>query len=48
MKPGKPKRVDYEYKRHGTQNLFMFLLHFKGGAMLGSDRGAGRSILRRR
>ena len=22
--PGKPKRIDYEYKRNGTRNLFMF------------------------
>jgi hypothetical protein len=24
MKPGQPKRYDYEYERHGTCNLFMF------------------------
>jgi hypothetical protein len=23
--PGRPKRVDYEYKRHGTRNVFLFL-----------------------
>ena len=23
--PGKPKRVDYEYKRNGTRNVFLFL-----------------------
>ncbi len=30
MKPGKPKRIDYEYERHGTQNLFMFFAPFQG------------------
>jgi hypothetical protein len=24
-KPGQPKRYDYEYKRNGTTNLFVFL-----------------------
>lgn len=23
--PGRPARVDYEYERHGTANLFMFV-----------------------
>ena len=23
MEPGKPERVDYEYKRNGTANLFL-------------------------
>lgn len=23
--PGKPSRTDYEYRRHGTANLFVFL-----------------------
>ena len=23
LQPGKPERVDYEYKRHGQANLFM-------------------------
>ena len=23
--PGKPKRIDYEYKRNGTRNVFLFL-----------------------
>lgn len=30
MKPGAPKRVDYEYERHGTQNLLMFFAPFEG------------------
>lgn len=25
MRPGKPKRTDYEYKRNGTRNVFLFL-----------------------
>ena len=25
MQPGKPARIDYEYRRHGTANLFVFL-----------------------
>lgn len=25
MSPGKPKRIDYEYERNGTANLFMFV-----------------------
>ena len=24
MKPGRVKRIDYEYQRNGTANLFMF------------------------
>src|SRR5271157_2080969 len=32
MKPGQPARYDYEYKRGGTQSLFML---FSGGAALG-------------
>ena len=35
MKPGKPKRVDYEYERHGTQNLFMFFAPFQGWRHVG-------------
>jgi hypothetical protein len=25
MKPGQPRRQDYEYRREGTRNLFMFV-----------------------
>lgn len=25
IRPGKPKRTDYEYKRNGTRNVFLFL-----------------------
>jgi hypothetical protein len=25
MAPGKPKRIDYEYQRNGTRNVFLFL-----------------------
>lgn len=28
--PGKPARVDYEYRRHGTANLFMFVAPLEG------------------
>jgi hypothetical protein len=31
--PGKPKRVDYEYKRQGVANLFMFFEPLGGGGM---------------
>jgi hypothetical protein len=30
MKPGRPARVDYEYERHGTANLFMFFAPLEG------------------
>ena len=30
MKPGRPSRVDYEYERHGTANLFMFFAPLEG------------------
>lgn len=30
MKPGKPKRVDYEYKREGTCNVFIFFQPLTG------------------
>ncbi len=29
-KPGQPQRIDYEYKRHGVANLFMFFEPFSG------------------
>ena len=29
-KPGRPKRVDYEYKRNGTANLFMMFAPLEG------------------
>jgi hypothetical protein len=29
-KPGRPKRVDYEYKRNGTANLFMLFAPLEG------------------
>jgi hypothetical protein len=25
LQPGKPKRIDYEYKRYGSRNVFLFL-----------------------
>src|SRR6266511_3922227 len=28
--PGRPARVDYEYERHGTSNLFLFVEHLRG------------------
>jgi len=30
MKPGQPERRDYEYKRHGTANLFMMFAPLEG------------------
>jgi transposase len=30
VKPGKPERIDYEYKRNGTRNLFMFFQPLAG------------------
>jgi len=30
MKPGKPERIDYEYKRNGTRNLFVFFQPLAG------------------
>lgn len=30
LRPGKPRRVDYEYKRNGTCNLFVFLQPLEG------------------
>ena len=30
MKPGRPARVDYEYERNGTANLFMMFAPLEG------------------
>jgi len=30
MEPGQPQRVDYEYKRHGACNLFLFFQPLRG------------------
>lgn len=30
MKPGQPRRIDYDYERHGTVNLFMFFAPLLG------------------
>lgn len=30
MKPGRPRRADYEYERHGTANLFMMFAPLEG------------------
>jgi hypothetical protein len=40
--PGQPERHDYEYKREGTCNLFMFVCPERGGGTSRS-RLAGRS-----
>ena len=32
-KPGRPRREDYEYRREGTRNLFLFASPWRGGAM---------------
>ena len=29
-KPGRPERFDYEYRRHGTRNLFLFFQPLTG------------------
>src|SRR6185295_13623158 len=33
MKPGRAARVDYEYERNGTANLFMLFAPLEAGAM---------------
>ena len=30
MKPGRPARIDYEYERNGTANLFMLFAPLEG------------------
>ena len=30
MKPGQPERIDYEYERNGTANLFMLFAPLEG------------------
>ena len=30
-RPGRPARVDYEYERHGTANIFMMFAPLEGG-----------------
>ena len=29
MKPGRPARIDYEYERNGTANLFMLFVRIR-------------------
>jgi hypothetical protein len=42
IKPGQPKRVDYEYKRNGTANLFMMFAPLEGWRQVKvTDRHAG-------
>jgi hypothetical protein len=41
-KPGQPRRVDYEYKRNGTANLFMMFAPLEGWRQVKvTDRHAG-------
>jgi hypothetical protein len=41
-KPGQPRRVDYEYKRNGTANLFMMFAPLEGWRQVNvTDRHAG-------
>src|SRR4029077_20324556 len=43
MKPGQAARIDYEYERNGTANLFMLFAPLEGGEvlkLLGIWRGA--------
>ena len=42
VEPGKPARYDYEYKREGTCNLFMFSSHWRAGDMSRSRNGGQR------
>jgi len=44
MKPGRAARVDYEYERNGTANLFMLFAPLEAGAM-SSDRRPHRHRL---
>lgn len=34
MKPGRPKRADYEYERNGTRNIFLAVAPHEGGRFL--------------
>jgi hypothetical protein len=34
MKPGQPERIDYEYERGGTANLFMLSPRWRVGCLL--------------
>jgi len=38
VEPGQPERVDYEYERRGTRNLFVVVEPTFGMAACGSDR----------
>jgi transposase len=43
--PGQPERYDYEYRRHGTANLFVFLdAHRPWRAVKVTDRRTGRDF----
>ena len=44
MKPGQPARYDYEYKRGGTQSLFMCSPRLKAGAGWRSKTSAQQKI----
>ncbi len=46
-KPGQPARVDYEYERNGTANLFMMFAPLEGMAARQGHRPPRRHRLRR-
>lgn len=46
VEPGQPERVDYEYERKGTRNLFVLVEPRAGLAACGSDRAAHHAGLR--
>src|SRR5215469_10299760 len=46
VEPGKPERVDYEYERRGTRNLFVMVEPTLGLATRGSDRTTHHAGLR--
>jgi hypothetical protein len=43
VEPGQPERYDYEYRRHGTVNLFVLLDARRPLAPCEGDRSANRS-----
>jgi hypothetical protein len=43
--PGHPERIDYEYERNGTANLFMVCEPMSGGGAWRSPNSVPRSIM---
>jgi hypothetical protein len=46
VEPGKPERVDYEYERRGTRNVFVMVEPTFGLAARGSDQATHHAGLR--